>query len=62
MFGKQVPPPGVDVSEDPAVTEAQQRYNQSAFAPPYQLRSPDQLASFFDGLDLVEPGVVPCAR
>jgi hypothetical protein len=27
---------------------------------PYHLRRPDQLASFFDGLDLIEPGVVPC--
>jgi O-methyltransferase involved in polyketide biosynthesis len=29
---------------------------------PYRLRRPDQLVSFFDGLDLVEPGVVPCAE
>jgi O-methyltransferase involved in polyketide biosynthesis len=50
------------VSADPAVAAAQRRYNQSAFAPPYLLRSPDQLASFFDGLNLVEPGVVPCSR
>ncbi|MGH3255520.1 MAG: SAM-dependent methyltransferase [Streptosporangiaceae bacterium] len=27
----------------------------------YHLRRPDQLASCFDGLDLVEPGVVPCS-
>ena len=27
---------------------------------PYHLRSPDQIAEFFDGLELVEPGVVPC--
>jgi O-methyltransferase involved in polyketide biosynthesis len=40
---------------------AQQRYNQTAAAP-YILRRPDELASFFDGLDLVEPGVVPCAQ
>jgi O-methyltransferase involved in polyketide biosynthesis len=40
---------------------AQQRYNQTAAAP-YVLRRPDELASFFDGLDLVEPGVVPCAQ
>jgi hypothetical protein len=26
--------------------------------PPYHLRSPAQIASYFDGLDLVEPGVV----
>jgi hypothetical protein len=43
------------------VVEAQQRYNDVA-AVPYHLRRPDQLASFFDGLDLVEPGVVPCPR
>ncbi len=35
------------------------RYNSRAGAA-YHLRRPDQLASFFDGLDLVEPGVVPC--
>jgi S-adenosyl methyltransferase len=29
---------------------------------PYQARRPDELASFFDGLSLVEPGVVPCSR
>ena len=25
-------------------------------------RSPEQIARFFDGLDLLEPGVVPCSR
>jgi hypothetical protein len=29
---------------------------------PYHLRRPDELASFFDGLDLIEPGVVPCPQ
>src|SRR5580704_4883000 len=42
-----------------SVDDAQQRYNGAA-AVPYHLRRPDQLASFFDGLDLIEPGVVPC--
>jgi hypothetical protein len=28
-------------------------------AVPYQLRSPDEIAGFFHGLELVEPGVVP---
>jgi S-adenosyl methyltransferase len=28
-------------------------------AVPYQLRSPDEIAGFFGGLELVEPGVVP---
>jgi O-methyltransferase involved in polyketide biosynthesis len=41
--------------------DAQQRYNEAAPVP-YHLRSPDQLASFFDGLDLIDPGVVPCPR
>jgi O-methyltransferase involved in polyketide biosynthesis len=40
---------------------AQQRYN-GRTPVPYHLRRPDQVASFFDGLDLVEPGVVPCPR
>jgi hypothetical protein len=26
----------------------------------YHLRSPEQLAGFFAGLELVEPGVTPC--
>ncbi|HEV2257939.1 MAG TPA: SAM-dependent methyltransferase [Streptosporangiaceae bacterium] len=43
------------------VSQAQQRYNDAA-ALPYHLRRPDELASFFDGLDLIEPGVVPCPR
>jgi O-methyltransferase involved in polyketide biosynthesis len=41
--------------------EAQRQYNESG-AVPYYLRSPEQITRFFDGLDLVEPGVVPCAR
>lgn len=28
-------------------------------AVPYQLRSPEEIAGFFHGLDLIEPGVVP---
>jgi O-methyltransferase involved in polyketide biosynthesis len=43
------------------VDDAQQRYNGTA-AVPYHLRRPDQVASFFDGLDLIEPGVVPCPQ
>jgi S-adenosyl methyltransferase len=43
------------------VDDAQQRYNGAATVP-YHLRRPDQVASFFDGLDLVEPGVVPCSQ
>jgi hypothetical protein len=43
------------------VDDAQQRYNDAAPVP-YHLRRPDQVASFFDGLELIEPGVVPCPR
>ena len=49
------------VASSPAVEAAQRRYNDTAPVP-YHLRRPDELASFFDGLDLVEPGVVPCPR
>ncbi|MFJ5597548.1 SAM-dependent methyltransferase [Micromonospora parva] len=41
--------------------QAQDDYNDSG-ATPYTLRSPDQIAGFFDGLELVEPGVVPCPQ
>jgi hypothetical protein len=44
-----------------AGVEAQERYNKSG-AVPYHLRSPEQIARFFDGLELVEPGVVSCPR
>jgi O-methyltransferase involved in polyketide biosynthesis len=48
---------GANVSE--AFNAAQDGYNQTGAAP-YSLRSPERIAAFFDGLDLVEPGVVPC--
>ena len=57
------------VAASPAVSSAQRRYDETArprygaSAPaPYTLRKPDELASFFAGLDLIEPGVVPCPR
>jgi hypothetical protein len=40
---------------------AQEGYNQTG-AVPYVLRSPEQIAGFFEGLELVEPGVVSCPR
>ncbi|MFC3737280.1 SAM-dependent methyltransferase [Paractinoplanes deccanensis] len=43
------------------IREAQDEYNETG-AMPYKLRSPAEIASFFDGLELVEPGVVPCPR
>ena len=44
-----------------AFAQAQQRYNESG-ALPYHLRSPAQIAGFFDGLELVEPGLVSVPR
>ncbi|MFR9724917.1 SAM-dependent methyltransferase [Streptomyces sp. MS19] len=44
-----------------ACVAAQQEYNESG-AVPYHLRSPEELGVFFDGLDLVEPGFVPCSQ
>jgi S-adenosyl methyltransferase len=41
-----------------AFNQAQEGYNQSG-AVPYYLRSPAQFERFFEGLELVEPGVVP---
>jgi O-methyltransferase involved in polyketide biosynthesis len=46
---------GTDTSEE--VVEAARIWNQSA-NPTYHLRSPERIARFFDGLELVEPGVV----
>ena len=44
-----------------AFAQAQQRYNESG-ALPYHLRSRKQIAGFFDGLELVEPGLVSVPR
>jgi O-methyltransferase involved in polyketide biosynthesis len=46
---------GASTSEK--AVEAIQGYNESG-AVPYNLRSPETLARFFDGLELVNPGVV----
>ena len=46
---------------NPAGVAAQEQYNRSG-AVPYRLRSPAQLTSFFDGLELVEPGVVSVSQ
>jgi len=46
---------GTDTSHE--VVEAARIWNQSAI-PTYHLRGPDRIARFFDGLELVEPGVV----
>ncbi len=43
---------------NPAYVAAMRRYEQTGAAP-YRLRSPQQVARFFDGLELDGPGVVP---
>ncbi|WP_433443858.1 SAM-dependent methyltransferase [Nonomuraea sp. CA-141351] len=45
------------VNVNPRLVEAVSVYNERA-AFPYTLRSPEQLAGYFEGLELVEPGVV----
>jgi hypothetical protein len=50
---------GSDTS--PGVVEAARIWNQSA-NPQYHLRSPERIARFFDGLELVEPGVASVTR
>jgi O-methyltransferase involved in polyketide biosynthesis len=40
---------------------AQRAYNETG-AVPYYLRTPEEIAGFFDGLTLVEPGIVSCPR
>jgi hypothetical protein len=40
----------------PGIIEGQQKANQSGH--PYNLRSPEQITGFFEGLDLLDPGVV----
>ncbi|MFD4502591.1 SAM-dependent methyltransferase [Streptomyces sp. NPDC058457] len=42
---------------DPVFEQAQDAYNNSG-AVPYNLRGIDEITAFFDGLELVEPGVV----
>ena len=48
-------------STNEAFNQAQQGYNDSG-AVPYYLRSPEQFRRYFEGLDLVEPGVVPLVQ
>jgi O-methyltransferase involved in polyketide biosynthesis len=49
------------VQTGPGFTQAQDEYDDTG-AIPYRLRSPEQVSAFFDGLDLVEPGVVIVPR
>jgi hypothetical protein len=50
---------GTDVSS--ARQQAHAKYNKSG-AVPYHLRSPEELGRLFDGLDMLEPGLVPVTQ
>ncbi len=52
---------GTSVVGGEEVEQATQDYNETG-AVPYVQRTPEEIASFFDGLELVEPGVVSCPR
>ncbi len=47
------------IDSDPEAARAAEEYAATG-APPYLLRSPDVVADYFRGLDLVDPGLVPC--
>ncbi len=50
---------GVNVVTGEALEQAQEDFNEGDGAPaPYTLRSREEFSAFFDGLELVEPGVV----
>ncbi|GAA2431835.1 SAM-dependent methyltransferase [Streptomyces macrosporus] len=50
---------GTDTDE--ALAKAQQDYDEGG-SDPYRLRSPEQIAGFFDGLELLDPGVVSTSQ
>jgi hypothetical protein len=52
---------GTSVVGGDQLEQATQDYNETG-AIPYVQRTPEEIASFFDGLELVEPGVVSCPR
>jgi hypothetical protein len=52
---------GTNVIDGPAFEEAIAVWNANAPLS-YHLRHPDDLARFTEGLEVIEPGLVPCAR
>lgn len=50
-----------DVIDRDGMRAAASAYNEGTPVP-YHLRTPDEIAGFFDGLELVEPGIVSCPR
>ncbi|MEV4001365.1 SAM-dependent methyltransferase [Actinomadura sp. NPDC049753] len=53
--------PGADGADDTARARAIARYVEAGGIA-YNLRSPERITGFFDGLELLEPGVVPVSR
>ena len=51
---------GTNVVDGPAFDAAIQMWNEAGSLP-YHLRKPEQIATFFEGLELLEPGVVSCS-
>ncbi|MCW2916015.1 MAG: hypothetical protein JWN52_4083 [Actinomycetia bacterium] len=52
---------GTNVIRGKAFEQAIAIWNEAGSIP-YHLRPPEQIARFFDGLELLEPGVVSCPR
>ena len=52
---------GTNVIDGPAFEQAIGVWNASGSLP-YHLRSPDEMIRFFDGLEMVEPGLVSCPQ
>ncbi|MEE6308999.1 SAM-dependent methyltransferase [Plantactinospora veratri] len=46
---------------NPELNDVMKIWNQSA-NPPYAMRTPEEIASYFEGLELVEPGLVDVTR
>jgi hypothetical protein len=46
---------------NPELNDVMRIWNESA-NPPYAMRSPEEIAGYFDGLELVEPGLVDVTR
>ncbi|WP_214322639.1 SAM-dependent methyltransferase [Nonomuraea sediminis] len=51
---------GTNAIDPEAAAEAEK--TRAEAGDPYKLRTPDQIAAFFDGLQLIEPGVVSVSR
>lgn len=47
------------IGTNPDLTKAQAGYDATGAAP-YVLRSPEEIAAYYEGFDLLDPGIVPC--